>query len=463
MVTGMEEASGRSMHLMDDRRVTLEDLISAGLLKAGERVRFSRPRMGQSFTAEVTEPGRLRLDDGLEYRSPSRAAMVAANMRAVDGWHAWSLESTGASLDVLRQDLLDRALRASAVTDGEDQADGDAVRLHDWLRTVRSRAESAEPDRISVRELLGRWGAKDRGDQISKIEADLANHGLATRPNFRSVTLETEVAIITAAQEAEQETEEAAEAPVVTPDDVDDSDDGYIGLMVGHFPSALGGITSVGPTASLQEAVTKMLLNDFSQLAVLAGSHTLRGAVTWQSIAQARHLNPDASLADATVGTRDVGYRTDLLEVLDDLRKRGFLFVRDDNNTVAGIVTVADVAGRYGEVANPFILIGDLDRLLRRAITQAVTLDEVRSVCDPKGQRIRSHNDMSMGDYQRVLENPDLWVRMGWDLDQKAFVQRLDEIRRVRNDVMHFNPDPVPANSVSRLRSINDVLRRYAA
>jgi hypothetical protein len=70
---------------------------------------------------------------------------------------------------------------------------------------------------------------------------------------------------------------------------------------------------------------------------------------------------------------------------------------------------------------------------------------------------------MSMGDYQRVLENPDLWVRMGWDLDQKAFVQRLDEIRRVRNDVMHFNPDPVPANSVSRLRSINDVLRRYAA
>jgi hypothetical protein len=52
---------------------------------------------------------------------------------------------------------------------------------------------------------------------------------------------------------------------------------------------------------------------------------------------------------------------------------------------------------------------------------------------------------------------------MGWDLDQKSFVARLAEIRRIRNDVMHFNPDPVPANTVDRLRSINEVLRRYAA
>src|SRR4051794_31470059 len=107
------ESSGRTMHLMDGRRVTLEDLIEAGLLKIGERVRFSRPRMGVTYSAEVTEPGRLRLDDGLEYRSPSRAAMVAANMRAVDGWHVWVLDSTGAALDSLRQELLDRAVATS--------------------------------------------------------------------------------------------------------------------------------------------------------------------------------------------------------------------------------------------------------------------------------------------------------------------------------------------------------------
>jgi hypothetical protein len=205
-----------------------------------------------------------------------------------------------------------------------------------------------------------------------------------------------------------------------------------------------------------------MLLNDYSQLAVLSGKHTLGGAVTWQSIAQARHLNPNASLSDATVGARDVGYRTDLLEVLVDLQKRGFIFVRDASNAVAGIVTVADVAGRYGDMANPFILIGDLDRLLRRAIARAVPITDVIALCDPQGRRITVHGDMSIGDYQRVLENPRCWARMSWDLDQRAFVARLGEIRRIRNTVMHFNPDPVPPNTVEQLRSINEVLRRYA-
>lgn len=464
MVTGEPpKSSGRTMHLMDGRRVTLEDLIEAGLLKVGERVRFSRPRMGVTYRAEVTEPGRLRLDDGLEYRSPSRAARVAANMRAVDGWHVWVLESTDVALDSLRQELLDRAVATSAESsDGLDGVGESAARLHEWLRSVRSRAESETPERVSVRELLAQWGARDRGDQITRIEADLANHGLATRPNFRGVTLETEISIITAAQEAE--TEQSEEIAVVSPDDVDeDNEDRYIGLMVGNLPSALRGVVSVAPTASLREAITKMLLNDYSQLAVLAGAHTLRGAVTWQSIAQARHLKPEATLADATVGARDVGYRTDLLEVLVDLQKRGFLFVRDENNRVAGIVTAADVAGRYGDMANPFILIGDLDRLLRRAIARAVPIEEVISHCDPQGKRLAGHKDMSMGDYQRVLESPALWSRMGWDLDQKSFVARLGEIRRIRNDVMHFNPDPVPPNTVDQLRSIIEVLRRYAA
>lgn len=42
-----------------------------------------------------------------------------------------------------------------------------------------------------------------------------------------------------------------------------------------------------------------------------------------------------------------------------------------------------------------------------------------------------------------------------------AFVKRLDELRGVRNDVMQFNPDPVPADSVEKLRNILGMLRQY--
>lgn len=66
-----------------------------------------------------------------------------------------------------------------------------------------------------------------------------------------------------------------------------------------------------------------------------------------------------------------------------------------------------------------------------------------------------------MGDYQRALENPGSWAKLGWPLDRVAFVKRLDELRGVRNDVMRFNPDPVPADSVEKLRNILGMLRQY--
>jgi chaperone required for assembly of F1-ATPase len=71
----------RTMHLLGGRRVTVADLLAANLIEAGAELRFVRARIGVTYHAKVTEDGRIRLQpDGREYRSPSRAAMVAAGM-----------------------------------------------------------------------------------------------------------------------------------------------------------------------------------------------------------------------------------------------------------------------------------------------------------------------------------------------------------------------------------------------
>jgi len=66
-----------------------------------------------------------------------------------------------------------------------------------------------------------------------------------------------------------------------------------------------------------------------------------------------------------------------------------------------------------------------------------------------------------MGDYQRVLENRERWQKLGWPLDRVTFIKRLDELRIIRNNVMHFNPEPVPPSAVNKLRSILRLLRDY--
>ncbi len=456
----MAEALGgpatRAAYLLDGRRVRVSDLVTGGMLAAGATLKFKRPRIGDTHCAVITAAGGIKLEDGQEFRSPSRAAAVAADIPAMDGWHAWVVDSSRRSLDSLRQEFLDQvAARSAEEADEAEDASPAPLRPHEFLKDARRRADANDPVEISVRDLLALWAAKSRGHRISqRIEADLANHGLITSPSFRAVTLDAVVHLVTAPLEAG--------ISGATPADADDTEELDVGLTVGNLPSALEGVAFVAPTATFEEAITLMLLNDYSQLAVLSGAHTLRGAVTWKSIAQACHASPSASFPDAIVRAHEARYDQELIDVLSTLEAPGFVFVRDEKNAIAGIVTTADVVHAYGELATPFFLLGELDQTLRHVISRTFTLNEVTSLCDSDGARaIRSFDDLDMGDYQRTLENPASWAKLGWPLDRVAFVKRLDELRDVRNDVMHFNPDPVSADSVEKLRNILGLLRQY--
>lgn len=451
-----DSSMSRSAYLLDGRRVTVGDLLGAGLLEAGTTLRYKRPRQGKTHYAKITDAGGVVLEDGQEFRTLSRAAAVAAGMRAVDGWHAWAVESSRRSLDSLRQEFLDQVVaRASGEADRAGKLLPDPRRRYERLKEARSRADAKTPEEMSVRELLALWDAKARDTRIDqRIEADLGNHGLVTSPNFRKVTIDATVQLVGAFQQDERS--------AVVSSDVDDADQLDVGLTVGNLPSALGGVVSVTPTATFEEAITLMLLNSYSQLAVLSGSHSLRGAVTWKSIAQTRHFRSSASFADAVVPPPEARYDQELIEVLPMLEESDFVFVRDEKNAVAGIVTTADVVRAYGELATPFFLIGELDQVLRQLISRTFSLDEVILLCDASGTReIGSFDDLGMGDYQRVLENPEKWAKLGWRLNRAAFIKRLDELRLVRNNVTHFNPDPVPEDAVDKLRNILRLLRHY--
>lgn len=447
------ETGGRSMYLIGGRRVMVSDLLEAGLIKAGAKLRFKRKRIGATFDATVTDDGRIRLEpDGEEFRSPSRAAMVAAGMRAVDGWRAWVVVDEGRLLDSVRQEFLDRSITGATAT-GRQSEDQDRQRVHERLRRARERADEQDPERISVRALLALWEATDRGDKIGQIEADLANHGLVTSPSFRAVTLDTVVSLTTPSDEGPPVIEDV---PVGKDDE--GGDDLNVRLTVGNL-SPLEGVESVSPNSTLHEAVTKMLLNEFSQLAVLNGPRNLRGAVTWRSIAQAMHQKPDATVADA-IDTRVelVAYDRDLFEVLPLLQQHEFVFVLDENRIVKGIVTTSDVAQRYGEMATPFFQVGELDQTLRWILNRSFDIPAIRPLCS---RAVESFDDLTFGDYQSILGNREIWDKLGWPLDRQVFIARLEKIRRIRNKVMHFHPDPIPEDAINKLRSFNSLLHQY--
>ncbi|MER5869431.1 CBS domain-containing protein [Streptomyces sp. NPDC002044] len=480
---GAEESPGRASYLIGGRRVRVSDLVDAGLLTAGAPLVFRRKRSGVAHSARVTADGRIELSDGRRFKSPSAAAAAASGRGPFDGWTAWALDGV-TLLDVLRQRLLD-TVAEQPPSDGPE-ADGSAIR-HARLKDARQQADSDTPITLTVRDLLGWWGASRRGYLVSEqVSAELANHGLSTVPDFAAVGLDDRVTLTGPSVDAEDEQGETAgpeaETEQATETDQEetaaqeetrmtasrrstaaDEDEPIQGQTVGNLPSALRGVESVTSSASFEEAFTKMRLNGYSQLPVLNGPRNLQGAVTWESIALARYADSEALFSRAIVKAHAVSYADHLIDALPHLEQFGFLLVRDQTNRIAGIITVADVAAEYGATARPFLLIGDLDRQLRRIISEGLDLAKVIALCDPDGRRgLTSFDQLSYGDYQRVLSNQDQWDRLGWPLDRKSFTDRLNSLREVRNELMHFNDkDKVGDAAIPLLRNMIELLREY--
>ena len=325
MVRDADEGRNRATYLLDGRRVMVRDLLERGLLTAGDRLTFSRPLLGELHRATVTADGRVQLDDGQAFATPSKAAAAAADVRAMDGWRVWTVDGSGCSLDALRRQLLDGVAVGSTRTD--DEVDDPAAR-YEFLRGARSRADAGEPDTMTVRELLSRWAARMRGYEVDeRIVADLENNGLVTSPDFRRVTLDSRV-VLRPVSTPVDESEPSTIVPSVLTTPADAVDEVDVGLTLGNLPSAMGGLVAVTPQATFEEAITEMALNDFSQLPVMTKGRNLRGAVTWQSIAQTRLARPDASLQLAIVPSPPEPYDRPLVDVLSRLVDEGFVLSR---------------------------------------------------------------------------------------------------------------------------------------
>ena len=145
-----------------------------------------------------------------------------------------------------------------------------------------------------------------------------------------------------------------------------------VALLVRHIPSAIGGLTSVSPEDSLGKAQALMSAHDYSQLPVMSNEWDLRGAVSWQSIAKASLINPDIKLKQATIPMPTVVHADDdLLGQIDVIYRDDFVFVREPDGQVSGIVTTADLTLRFRDLTTPFFELGEIERRLRRCISRA--------------------------------------------------------------------------------------------
>ena len=329
----------------------------------------------------------------------------------------------------------------------------DASTRRDRLSLAYDRAASA-PQRVKVRTLVGWFGASRRGYRVvDRIRAELKAAGLATEPDFASAHIDSTVRLVRRAATPNGAASAAGEAV---------EDDTDVQLRVSSLKAASSDVLAVSPDDTIQLACSLMAFNDYSQLAVIGGPHTLKGYVSWETIGRSRLRHEPAKVREAMNDRPEVvSLDNALLPILARVAFANFVFVQARDRTLCGIITAADITIEFGTLASPYLLMGEIERRLRRIVDGVCPSSEMNDLLGPDrvgGRAIKSAEDLTLGELARLLERPDVWARLRWRVDRAEFGKQLEKVRIVRNDLMHFAEEPPSDTELGMLRSFNRTL-----
>ncbi len=289
------------------------------------------------------------------------------------------------------------------------------------------------------------------------IKSDLAAARMVTHPPFTDGWIDTRVALLplgrgrSGGRDVVSSATESAEASLP-----------QVSLRVRSLESANGGVVSVPPDDTLERAQSLMMSKDYSQLAVMSSARSLRGAVSWESIAHAKMGNPNAGLREAVFPPEMVRIDDDLLTQIPKIADAGFVFVEASDRQICGIVTTADLSLLFGRLAKPFFVLAEIEGRLRRVIDRHFKTEDLAQIVDPADatRSATRASDLTLGEFARLLEEPTRWLRLGWNIDRRIFIKDLQEIREIRNEVLHFSPDPLDEEQVDKMELFLKWLRK---
>ena len=326
---------------------------------------------------------------------------------------------------------------------------------NDWLKDLAKRMQEeinadAVPteEKLTVRQFLGQFGYYRRGPNVvSMIRSALESHGLRTTPDFEYEYVDDYIAV---------ELDVNVEAIAADKNLIDPT------VRIGILPAAHHPPVRVAPNHPIVKATTLMRMEDYSQLPVMTSEREVKGVISWRSIGEAYsdQRNPKM-VQECMENAHEVDTNMMLADATERICSLGYVLVRGEDNVITGIVTAADLANQFKQRAHPFLLIGEIEHHLRNLVRRKFTRHEFAEASDGS-KPVSGPDDLTFGGYCRLLEKKKSWNKLELNIDQSEFVQRLNSIRRIRNEVMHFSPDEHEPADIELLGKVAHFFRKLA-
>jgi CBS domain-containing protein len=260
----------------------------------------------------------------------------------------------------------------------------------------------------------------------------------------------------------EQAEEQAASAPISTEAEspIQNNSEGPSTedptFRIGRMPAANKKVVAVNQNDPLTRAVTLLLQHDFSQLPVMQGEREVKGVITWKSIGSRFALGGKCeTVADCREDARVVDSGRTLFDTIPTIVEYGYVLVRDQRDRkITGIVTASDLSLEFRTLSEPFLLLREVELHIRKILAGGIDIQDLAIVNPAPSLHRTPQNiaDLSFGDYIRLVQHPAIWPKLNLKIDSKVLVELLNSVRLIRNDVMHFDPDPMTEDDLRSLK-----------
>ncbi|NQU63562.1 MAG: CBS domain-containing protein [SAR324 cluster bacterium] len=225
------------------------------------------------------------------------------------------------------------------------------------------------------------------------------------------------------------------------------------------IPAANREPITVKREASLAEATTLMRMHSYSQLPVISGQRSIFGYVSWETIGNgiANGVSSDKVFPFTSRNISILDYETPLLEAIKRVIAQEFAVVQKEDKSISGIVTLADVSQQFLSIAEPFLLLEEIENHVRQILDGKLLVEDLVKYSTPSDlSRTVTHiDDLTFGEYVRMFENDDVWAKITLNVEKSHFVKQLDKVRQIRNDIMHFEPEGITDTQLLDLKNMS--------
>jgi CBS domain-containing protein len=343
-----------------------------------------------------------------------------------------------------------------------------ATKVPAQLKEIVDQVTQGNERMETVRTLLSWFGAERRGYwRVREIRKALNKAKLKTEPDFEEAWIDASIAFVIkpkagktppsdeSSPKSEVDAGKSQESSDLTP--VSKKSAGYATnrIKIGLLAAANRPPLCVSPDTTVSEAITLMLQHDYSQLPVTTTPRDVKGVFSWKSLGSRLALGkPCEKVSQCMEAANEIRLDASLFEAIQQIVEYECVLVRDGSRKLTGIVTTADLSLQFAQLGEPFLLLGQIENHVRNLIADKYTATELATVRDTADadRDIEDVSDLALGEYIRLLENPKRWDKLVLKIDRKTFVEELKRIGRIRNDVMHFDPDGPSPEDLTTLR-----------